>query len=151
MRECDQLHPLVQARLECVEVDLAEVVVGNQLDGDATVACLDEPERVRDVLAAAAEYAVTRSKGHRAEGAPPGIGSADTERDLGRFAIEEFGGGPVHAGFGLGGQRSRFVPSDLGLELQVMDDGVDHRSGRKRRPGVVEMDEGVDGRRVLSE
>ena len=44
--------------------------------------------------------------------------------------------------------RRRLVAADLGLALQVADDGVDDLPGRQRGAGVVEVHDVLDTRRV---
>ena len=61
------------------------------------------------------------------------------ERDLRRLGADELGEGGVGALDLRRGLLGRLVAAGRRLELEVADDGVEHRLGEQRRAGVVEV------------
>ena len=134
---------------EAVDVDLAVLVVGHDDDGGAgAVGDLAHRDVVAGVLGGGGEDAVARAQPQRVEGHVPRARGVLDDRDLVALGADQPRDrvvGVLGAVLALGG---RLVAADLRLAAQVLDDGVEHRRGRQRGAGVVEVGDGLGARRV---
>ena len=138
MGDGHQLHALVVEQfLQGIDGQLAVLVVGHHDDLDILAASdVQEGDDVAGVLGGGGEDAVAGPErgGQPVERQVPAAGGVLDVGDLVRGAAQQRGRGAVEAfDLRLGTGRG-LVPTDVGLEPEVGDDGVEHGAGGNADP-----------------
>ncbi|GEL99014.1 hypothetical protein CTE05_25610 [Cellulomonas terrae] len=151
MRQRDERDVAVEPPLQLVQVDLAVVVVLDDLEGRTRpLARLEEGDRVADVLGARREDALARLERDRRERHVPGGRGALHQRDLVRLRTDQPSDRAVHVGHSRLGLGLRLVRPDLRLAPQVRDDRVRHDARPQGAAGVVQVGDMLDAGRVTA-
>jgi len=148
----DESGPRPDRALERGHVDLSRGIVLDDVDLDThSPLHLQEREVIRRVLGARGDDPVSGAEGDRVEGHVPGSRGVLDERDLVRAGADERGDGVVEVGDSIRRLGRRLVGTDGGFALQVTGHRLQDRAWRQRRPGVVEVQNLTDPRRVSSQ
>jgi len=136
----DQPHALVEHPGERLDRELPVLVVGDHLDaGPGPARHLPGRDHVAGVLGARDQDAVAWGEAHRVEGHVPGPGRVLDHGQLPRLAADQRCQRLVGA-LDLGVlSLLGLVAADGGLQLEVAEDRVQHRSWGQPRTRVVEV------------
>ena len=149
VHERDELHALVEHAREALDVDLAVLVVGDDHDrGAGAVGDLPHRDVVAGVLRVGGEDAVAGLQLQRVERHVPRARGVLDDRDLVRPRADQPRDRVVGVLDAVRAVGRRLVAADLRLAPQVLDHRVEHRRGRERRAGVVEVGDRLGARRV---
>ena len=130
---------LGQRPLQRPEVGVPGLVVGDDLDGDPGALELKQLQRRADVGRPGGEDAVAGAEPQRVDHPMPADRRALDQGDVVGAGADQLAGGGVD-GVEPRSRRGRgLVAADLGLELEVVDDGGEGGGARQRRAGRVEV------------
>ena len=147
--ERDELDALVEHRRERADVDLAVLVVGHDDDrGAGAVGDLAQRDVVARVLRVRGEDAVAGLELERVEGHVPRARGVLDDRDLVALAADQPRDRVVAVLDAVLALGLRLVAADRRLAAQVLDHRLEHRLGRERGAGVVEVGDLLDAGRV---
>lgn len=131
MADRDQPDQFVDHGAQCVDVELAVLVVGHHVDHHAVaVGGLQERDGVARVLGTGCQDPVAGRPGQRVEGHVPGTGGVLHDRDVVPPGAHLTGQRVVRVLDPLGLRCSCLVPADLLLQAKMPDHRVDHRARR---------------------
>jgi hypothetical protein len=151
VRDRDQPDTLVDRRTELLEIDVPLLVVADDHDLHTARACdMKVGHVVAAVLRSSGDDSIPGLEWDRVEDRVPGARGVLEQRDLLGPAVDEPRARPIDSFHPLALGLGRLVSADPGLELEVVDDRVDHGPRHQRGAGIVEVEPIPTSRRVVA-
>lgn len=140
MGDGDEFDAAVDGGAQCVNGDLTVFVVGDDVDPGAGLARhLEEGDVIAGVLRHCRQDAVSWLERHGVKGHIPSAGGVLDDSDFIALAAQQRGRRIIDMFHRLTRLSCRLVATDLRLQAQMVDRGVQHRLWHQRCPGIVEM------------